>query len=242
MKEECILCKKIAEVGRPNAKKGEFYVECDICKNYSYDHFFKSAYISMTEDKRAMISAYTRECYELEIEPPKLGDPDHLREKREEYKNKTNDEKLDNLILYLKKNSKRFGDSIPWDEKKDYPITYSPNHQEAAEIVHQAFKQGLKEEGARGVALKLTWEGWKRGEYLEKRNKMKIAEKRQQFLQKLYELTESNENDIRDMWEIGKSLGFPNNLTNRIGQYLEGEGLIVFRTEQGEISIKHEGE
>lgn len=70
---------------------------------------------------------------------------------------------------------------------------------------------------------------------------MELKEKRRLFLAKLWESTEGDENEILDMWEIGKELGFSNTEIRKISQYLEGENQIVFRTEQGEISISHEG-
>jgi len=240
MNEECILCSRIAEVSKVPGW-GEYSVECATCGNYTYDDFFKTAYTSIEKDKRAMISAYTRECFELGMEPPKLGNPDHLKEKIEEYKNKTIEEKLDNLILYLKKKSSYLGDCVAWDEKKDYPITYSPYPQEFTKIRNLAKERNLLYWKSRDSGLELSGEAWELAEKLEKEPEMEIGRKSGQFLKALYELTEGNENNIRDMWKIGKSLGFPNSLTNKIGQYLEGEKFIIFRTDQGEISIKHNG-
>lgn len=102
MKERCILCGKIAEISRILGKD-ESSVKCDTCGIYIHDNFFRDSYLKLPEYERAMISAYTRECYERREETPKLADPDHSKEIIVNYKNKTLDEKLDNLILYLKK-------------------------------------------------------------------------------------------------------------------------------------------
>lgn len=241
MKDECILCGRITKVVRPDTSKAEYSVECSACGTYTYDHFFKKAYTSLDKEKRAMVSSYTRECFELGKELPKLSDPDHIEDKIEKYKNKTLEEKLNNLLLYLKKKSRYLGDSVSWGEKTDYPITYSPNPQEFIKIRDHAIKRNLLFWKSRGAGLELSGDGWEEAEKLEKESKMEIREKSLQFLKALFELTRGDENDIRDMWEIGKALGFPNSLINRIGQYLKGEGSIVFRTEQGEISIAHEG-
>lgn len=240
MNRECILCRKSVDVSRPDSGKGEYFVVCETCGKFFYDHFFESTYISLANEKRAMISAYTRECFELSKDPPLLGDPDHLKDKLEEYKNKTIEEKLNNLLLYLRKKSNYLGDNVLWEVKKDYPITYSPNPEEFYRICVLGKERELLYLRSRDI-LELSSSGWEKAEELGKKLRMSIIERRFLFLKKLYEITKGDKNEIYDMWEIGKMLGFTNELTNKTGQYLEGENFIIFRTDQGEISISHEG-
>ena len=66
-----------------------------------------------------------------------------------------------------------------------------------------------------------------------------IQKKRFQFLHKLYELTEGDRSIAFDMYQIGKELDFDEDLTDKITQYLEGEGLI--RNELDYLSMSHIG-
>ena len=52
-------------------------------------------------------------------------------------------------------------------------------------------------------------------------------EKRFQFLNKLWELTDKDESGLIRIDRIGKELGFDDDLTIKIAQYLSGEGSIV---------------
>jgi len=242
MKEECILCGRIAEVNRPDVGKGEYSVECDTCKNYSYDNLFKSAYVSMEEDKRAMLSAYTRECFELGVEPPKLGDPDHLQDQIEKYKNKTIEEKLDNLILYLKKKSSYLGDSVAWDEKKDYPITYSPNPKEFTKIRYLAKERNLLYCRSRDSGLELSGDGWEMAKKIEKVAEMTLKEKREQFLIKLNEMSGGDMNKDVESMRIGEELGIDRGTTFNFVRYFDQRGFIKLRTDAGDvISITADG-
>lgn len=69
--------------------------------------------------------------------------------------------------------------------------------------------------------------------------------KRFQFLHRLYESTEGDESEWRDLYEIGEELGFDIGLTVKIEQYLRGEGLInstpICGTQDREIGISHQG-
>jgi len=242
MKEYCILCGKISEVSRQDKSKGEYSIKCPTCGIYTYDHFFKNAYVSMEEDKRAMVSAYTRECFELGMEPLKLGDPDHLKEKIEKYKNKTIEEKLDNLIFYLKKKSSYLGDSVAWDEKKDYPITYSPNYQEFTKIRNLAKERNLLYWKSRGSGLELSGDGWKMAEKIEKESEMTLKEKRDQFLIKLNEMSDSDINEFIESMRIGEELGIERKTTFNFVRYFDQKGFIKQRTDAGDvISITADG-
>ncbi|HPO82425.1 MAG TPA: hypothetical protein PK487_05610 [bacterium] len=68
-----------------------------------------------------------------------------------------------------------------------------------------------------------------------------MKKKRFQFLYRLYKLTGGDEFKEEDMFKIGKELGFDKDLTDKIVQYLKGEGLIEFRAMGGIIGITHRG-
>jgi len=115
----------------------------------------------MPRENRAMLSAYTRERFELGVEPPELGDPKNLEGIIAEYKNKTAGEKLKNLVWHIRKKSPQFGDSVSLDAEKDYPITYSLSLEGFTEILKNPIGQKLIEPTESG--LKLTEEGWTLG-------------------------------------------------------------------------------
>ena len=71
-----------------------------------------------------------------------------------------------------------------------------------------------------------------------------LKKKRTQYMHRLYELSEGDEHKIFDMFLIGEELGFgqrPSELTDKIVQYLRGEGLIEFHAIGGIIGITHGG-
>jgi len=167
-KQKCILCEKDANVGA-SGRDADF-VECETCKKYYLGSptMFRSDYEEMPREKRAMLSAYTREKSELRAEPPELGDADALEGIITEYETKSDDEKLENLIWYIKNDSSQFGDSIPLDAEKDYPITYSLSSEGFIEILNNAIEQRLVEPIESD--FKLTERGWRRGlELVEER-------------------------------------------------------------------------
>jgi len=241
MNKECILCGKIAEVLKVPGR-GEYSVECTTCGNYTYDHFFKYAYVSMEIEKKAMVSAHTRDSFEIGKESPKLGDPDHLKKKIEEYKNKAIEEKLNNLIMYLKKKSSYLGDSVSWDEKEDYPITYSPNPQEFLKIRDLAMKRNLLYWESRDSGLELSGEGWEMAEGLEKKSEISVKEERDKFLVKLNEMSGGDINESIESIKIGEELGIDRSTTFNFVRYFDQKGFIRLRDDAGgNISIIAKG-
>jgi len=196
----------------------------------------------MGERKRAMLSAYTRECFEREKDPPILENPDFLNEKIEEYENKTIEEKLNNLLLYLKTISRYLGDSVPWAAEKDYPITYSPNPQEFNKIRELAGRRDLLYWKARGADLELSGDGWEMAERLEKESKMSVKEKRDKFLVKLNEMSGSDINEFIESMRIGEELGIDRSTTFNFVRHFDQKGFIRLRDDPGgSISIIAEG-
>lgn len=171
MSEEfkCILCEKNAQRSGVQGKD-EYLAECTTCGKYflGSPEIFEGSYTSMPREKRAMVSAYTRELFERGEEPPELGDSDALKEIIAKYENKTLDEKLENLIWYIRKKSSQFGDSVSWDAQKDYPITYSLSPEGFTKIRDLAIEKDLLDLPARGTGLKLKEDGWKMGTELMK--------------------------------------------------------------------------
>jgi len=242
MKEDCLLCKNIAEVSKPDSNKGEYLVECDTCKKYIYDHFFKDTYKYIEDNERAMISAYTRQCYEIGEPPPILGDPEQLKEIIERNKRTTIEEKINYLILNLKKKSKYLGDEIPWNEKRDYPVTYSPNSQEFHNIRDLAIKRNLLLWKSQDAGLILTGDGMQMGEKLEKEAQMNTDADRRRFLIKLNEISNGNVNEFVETLHLAKELGLSRKDAFNFVRYFNQKGSIKLRTDgEDVISITAKG-
>lgn len=242
MKEDCLLCRNIAEVSRPDSNKGEYLVECDICKNYVYDIFFKNAYLALSDHDRAMISAYTRQLFESGEEPPLLRDPDQFIDIIEINKKMTIDNKLNNLILYIKKKSNFLGDEIPWDAKLDYPITYSPNSDESLNIRDLAKRKGLLYRKSRDAGEELSGEGWQKAESLEKGIQMSKEEDRYRFLVKLNEISNGNVNEFVKTLHLAKEIGLSRKDAFNFVRYFNQKGSIILRADTEDvISITAKG-
>jgi hypothetical protein len=66
-------------------------------------------------------------------------------------------------------------------------------------------------------------------------------QKRFQFLERLYELTEGNSLVTVNLWELGAELGLSRAETDSIDEFLSGEGLIKHVAFGGTITITHQG-
>ena len=165
-KSICILCEKEAGKSHIQGRDGDL-IECETCGRYflASPEIFKGCYTKkMPREKRAMLSAYTRDMSECGKEFPELGDPDELEETIAKYENKTEDEKIKNLIWYVRKKSREYDDKVPWDAEKDYPITYSYGSEGFEKIRKKARDDmGFLQYPARGIELRLTEEGYKLG-------------------------------------------------------------------------------
>jgi hypothetical protein len=158
--EKCYLCEKSASVSFLTGDKYE--VDCEICGRYIFlNGTNEIEYNKMPRENKAMLSAYTRESFELGEEPPELGEPENLEEIIEEYRSKSAGEKLKNLIWFIRKKSPQFGDSVSVDAEKDYPVTYSLSPEGFTEIIKNPIGQKLIEHTESG--LKLSEEGWTLG-------------------------------------------------------------------------------
>ena len=61
------------------------------------------------------------------------------------------------------------------------------------------------------------------------------------FLNKVYELTQGDENISIESHDVGQALGFDKKIQERVYFYLIDEGLILFRHRGGGISISYKG-
>jgi len=147
-----------------------YSVECKICGRYESTDFDDLAFKLFSKEKKAMISAYTRELFEYKSPKPVLHtlSENQIENIIERYQKKTIHEKLDRLIQYAEKKSSYFGENIKSsiDSSKDYPVTYSKNIWEFKNIFNQARKVGLLQSESRDH-LALTWAGWQRAEEIK---------------------------------------------------------------------------
>lgn len=117
-----------------------------------------------------MISAYTRELYELNSPVPELhtlNSENQIEIIIARFKNKTVIDKLNNLVLYMGRKSDYFGKPLRFHEETDYPITYSSNKVESDNIKNQAFEAGYFKLPTTGGNVMLTWKGWQKFETLK---------------------------------------------------------------------------
>jgi hypothetical protein len=156
----CILCFKNAEKAQIPDRDG-YFIKCDICGEYflASPEIFESSYTAMPREKRTMISSYTRDSFEHRKEPPQLEDSGYLKGIITEYENKTLDDKIKNLILFIRKKSPQYGYNVLLEAEKDYPITYSPDPEAFREILNKAIEQRLIKYIESG--FELTEQGWK---------------------------------------------------------------------------------
>lgn len=173
-KSKCILCEKDAERSFPQGKDG-YLAECAVCGKYflASPELFEGSYTSMPREKRRMLSAHIRNLFELGEEPPELESKGLWEGIITEYENKTLNEKLENLIWYLRKESKEFGDEVPFDQEKDYPVTFSLSSEGLMKIVQLAMDKGLLDRPSKDPDLILREDGWNLGTELLKSKKGK---------------------------------------------------------------------
>ncbi len=172
----CILCNQSAQKTQIQGRD-EYIFRCKTCGNYSSDGLMIAEFeTSKTQEQKAMISAYTRELYEFELDPPKLNvlaDSGEIERIIERYMNKSYIEKFDNLILFLSRKTNFYGHSITVNLNNDYPITFSNGREEFEYIfINKIASDGLiRTAGTAGAStsLKLTWEGLEKAAEIESR-------------------------------------------------------------------------
>jgi hypothetical protein len=164
----CILCEKNAEKAHIPGKVG-YFIKCDICGEYflASPEIFQSSYTTLPREKRAMISSYTRDCFEHSKEPPQLEDAGYLKGIITEYENKTINDRVKHLIMYVRKKSPQYGYNVLLEVEKDYPVTYSHGPEGFTEIINNAIEQGLIKSVESG--FELTEQGYTLGTELLER-------------------------------------------------------------------------
>lgn len=167
LEQKCILCEKDANVESVSGTDTNV-VRCETCGKYHLGEPSESVRYYREEvprEKRAMLSAYTREQFELGKEPPVLGYPHALEAIIAEYENKSDDEKLENLIWYIRKGSPQFGDGIEFISSVNYPIVYGLEENDFLQKLASAVDEGLVHpiRGRYEEGIKLTSIGWRRG-------------------------------------------------------------------------------
>jgi len=167
----CIFCNTATVEYQSEHETSIFSVKCNICGRYKSEDFNeKLTFVRLTPHDKAMISAYTRELYELDAPAPELhmlNEENQIEIIIARYKNKTVIDKLNNLVLYVGRNSDYFGKPMYFHEETDYPITYSKNKIESDNIKNQAFEAGYFKLPNSGGNVVLTWEGWQKFETLK---------------------------------------------------------------------------
>lgn len=161
-KPECVLCNQQATQFHKESGSEVYYVECNICGRYKSSSFNEQKFRSISDEERAMLSAYTRELYEYDVPVPELHTLDNENQIQQiiyRYKKKTVGEKFNNLILYAGKKSHYIGEPIRIDAEKDYPITYSTNKRECDYIINEAKNSGFLRVPSTGGNAELTWKG-----------------------------------------------------------------------------------
>jgi len=164
----CVLC------GEPASREGVsgtslYTVICQVCGKYVSEELNDRGFQRLTSDERAMLSAYTRELFEYDSPTPDLNVLDNEEQVPriiERFKNKTVQEKLNNLLLYIGRRSDYFGRPLHIQKEKDYPLTYSRNRDEFHNIRQQAFDAGFLRLPSSGGNVMMTWEGWERFEQI----------------------------------------------------------------------------
>lgn len=170
--ETCVLCNtKINTEGI--GVVDTYRAHCPVCGRYILDVLGSIVLRSMSKDDKAMLSAYVREinefgsgeCRLLDFDEPQMSDI------IEQYKKKSLEDKVNNFIKYLMKKTEYFGQEIKIDFNTDYPITYSINADEFANIFDAAQDMGLIEcqivmGGEQYPTLSIT--GWEKYEEIKK--------------------------------------------------------------------------
>ena len=165
---QCEFCKKGIESTDPD--NADIYrYHCDRCGDVHVAKvFFMLEKIRYVYDSdRHLISGYTRERTE-DKRPPIVIDCDNIKELLDSLDiPRSASEKTDKILFYLEKHSEFFGDSVPIDTEKDYPIIYTKYPQELHSILLALVKSGSIEEEGR-QSFKLTIKGFNRVDKIHK--------------------------------------------------------------------------
>ncbi len=169
----CVLCNHEARNYEGITGTELYRIECDVCGKYISGSDNDLGLETMSQEDRAMLSAYTRELYEHGADETELQNLDEQQTERiiERYRKKSLDDKVNNFIQYLEKNTSYFGEEFEINFTKDYPITYSGNTNEFSNICFLAKDLGFIEFAEVSSAeqnIKLLAHGWAKSEEINK--------------------------------------------------------------------------
>lgn len=161
MPEPCVLCNKPLTLRSGLQNSSKYKATCKACGVYISEGLEDLDLNRLPDATKAMLSSYTRFCLENSAAPPDFCSIDEptLKGIITFYKNKSLDEKLNNLIVYIGNKSPYYGANIEITSEFDYPLTFSPNREECERILIQAETFGLISSPASRL---LTWDGWRK--------------------------------------------------------------------------------
>ena len=169
----CVLCGKEWKDFRRLGRTERYWVECDICGKYVSNNFEDLQFRAMPQEDRAMVSAFTRELFEYSSPEPELdilSQQNQIEVIVQRYKSKSISEKLGNFILFLARKTHFYGEEIPIDFLKDFPITYSKADDEFSNIFLLSRELGFIEAPVvlgPSQQVKLTLQGWQKSEEIK---------------------------------------------------------------------------
>lgn len=195
----CILCGKEGKNYRRLEGTERHYIECDRCGRYISSSFENLGFRTMSDEEKAMLTAYTRELFEYNSPAPELdvlAAQNQIDVIVQSYKKKSINDKLENLIRFLAKQTSYFGEEINIDFRKDFPITYSKTTDEIENIFFLCRDLNLiKIQGIQGPEqpAKLTLRGWQKSEEIKELGT---------FSKKCFVAMSCNE-ELREIYEEG---------------------------------------
>lgn len=155
---KCILCDRV--IASTDLGTGAIYrYRCDACGevHITGDRTIVRKY----QSDLYLISGYTRERTEHNKPPVELDSSNTIKRLLDSLRiPRSPSEKMDRMLLYLKKHSDYSGDTVPIDSGKDYPIIYAKNAQEFNFILQALQESGYVNTG-KGY-LRLTIKGFNR--------------------------------------------------------------------------------
>ena len=170
----CLLCGKERRNYDRLAGTDRYYNECDICGRYISNSFEDLGLIVLPGEEKAMLTAYTRELFIYNSPTPELdvlAEQNQLDVIIQSYKRKSINDKVDNFIRYIAKQTNYFGEKVMIDFRKDYPITYSKKQAEIINIFYLCADLFLinivRDLNAPEQPADLTLQGWYKSEEIK---------------------------------------------------------------------------
>jgi hypothetical protein len=194
----CILCGNEVKDYHRIAGTERYQAECDICGKYISSSFGNLGLNALPAEDKAMLTAYTRELFENNAPEPELdilAEQNQLNIIIQSYKQKSINDKVENLIRFFAKKTNYFGKEVIIDFFKDYPITYSNKLNEIENIFFLCVDLNLIK-NVPGLSdnkqpASLTLQGWLKSEEIKESgtfsNKCFVAMSCDEGLRAIYE-------------------------------------------------------